>query len=291
MSPRNMCTRIAVATPTPTTIRKRLRVVLTTNLGNTCELDERTNLFPSIDGYYAINSLQPEKWNTLKLREYFQIAKELYQLSDCDALQLLGFFKNNLAEACRHLYIDGTQSTLHLDFDSPWRLSSKSISELSCMEHFTTHTFFKSFHQLFIVNSNILTNVLPQQPLAEQFPGRYLRIQRTFHRGHVIWAGCVLPNENAPIEVAALLLPCSEQSELNHYTELMEELERYLGPLVLASKSWSPKEQKPMHQSVLIQVLSALTASVEGLLKNELLTNQIPRDAVSAVLSSFELLY
>lgn len=210
----------------------------------------------------------------------------MYQLSDCDALQLLGFFKNNLTEACRHLYLNSNQSIMLLDFDSPWRLSAKSISELPTVEQFTTHTFFKNFHQLFIVNSNILTNVLPQQPLAEQFSGRYLRIQRTFHRGQVIWVGCVLPTQEAPIEVAALLLPSSEQTELKCCTQLMDELEQYLAPLVLASKSWTALEQKPKKHNVVMEVLTTLTTSMDELFKHT-----IPRDAVSAMLTSYEILY
>lgn len=243
------------------------------------------------DGCYATNQIRAEHWNTIKLLEYLHIAKNVYHLSDCAALQLLGFFKNNFTEACRHLCFDNSQADMILDFDTPWRINSKSISELPSVEHFTSNMFFRYFKQRFIVNANVLTNVLPRQSMAKQYSGRYMRIQRTFHRGNVIWAACVLPSQDAPIEVAALLLPAMDNDELNRCTHLMEELEQYLTPLVLASKSWTILKQESENADVLVQALNDCTASMQNLFNDEFLKSKLPRETVSALFSAYEILY
>lgn len=292
LSPKALCTKIAIANSSPTPIRKRLRLVQITNLSKPCSVLNKVNVLPVLesvslfDGCYATNKIRAEHWSTIKLLEYLQIAKGVYHLSDCDALQLLGFFKNNFTEARRHLCIDNSRSVMLLDFDSPWRLNSRSISELPSMEQFTSHTFFKNFHQLYIVNSNVLTNVLPQKSMAERFPGRYIRIQRTFYHGNVIWAACVLPSTDAPIEVAALLLPSMDSVKLQRCTLLMDELEQYLAPLILASKSWTVLEQESENADILIQVLNDFTASMQGLLDEEQLEDKLP-----ALLNTYEILY
>ncbi|TDG46785.1 hypothetical protein AWZ03_006832 [Drosophila navojoa] len=300
LSPKGLCTKIAIAKSSPTPILKRLRLIQITNFSNSCdELNKANvlNVFPALesvslfDGCYATNKIRAEHWNTIKLLEYLQIAKEVYHLSDFDAMQLLGFFKTNFTEACRHLLFDNSRHDIILDFDSPWRLNSRSIRELPPMEKFTSHSFFKNFQQLYIVNSNVLTNVLPQQSLAEKFPGRYIRIQRSFYRGNVIWVACALPSGDEPIEVVALLLPSMDSKEVKRCTFLMDELEEYLAPLILASKSWTVLEHESENADILIQVLNECTAAMQGLLNVEVLKNKLPRDAVGALLKTYEILY
>ncbi|KAH8395172.1 hypothetical protein KR222_005124, partial [Zaprionus bogoriensis] len=243
-SPSEMRVRMAIAAATPTTTRRGHRVALFTDAMPTpaglCHLPG--SIMPLIgaighlDGVYDV-SPKLENLTSLKLLQYLKLARDNYKLKDYDAMELLGFFKCDLSEACRHLANDGRGSNMLLDLDTPWRLQAKTIRESPGMKHMAAQKFYTNYQQIFIIDSSYLMNVLPQQPMAEQFAGRDVRIQRTFHGGDLLQVGCVLASEQEPFEVACLLLRSSDRNQLPRYTQLIDQLENYLAPLIMASKT------------------------------------------------------
>ncbi|EDW03126.1 GH11065 [Drosophila grimshawi] len=239
-----MCTKISVASPTPTTINKRFRVVLLTHKERTWDLNATPKLCPFygvfgiIDGYYSTNKIPSENGVGLKLAGFLHTAKERYQLSDYNALQLLNFFKYNLLDASRHLGGTGCPPKMLLEIDSPWRLISASICELARLDQFATQTSFTNYREWVNISSNILICVQPTDCMFQTYASRYLRLQRTYYRGRHIWVSCVLPDKHGPFEVNGLLIPTSKKATLRYYYGIMCDLEKCLAPLVLACMKW-----------------------------------------------------
>ncbi|KAH8273959.1 hypothetical protein KR044_006329, partial [Drosophila immigrans] len=237
--------RIAIATPTPTSLNKRHKVALIINLTTTWDPDNKsaptfTSSSP-FDGIYDANSQLTEICLRLKLSKFLQIAKDQYQLTDDDALELLAFFKNNISEACHHL--DGNELNgnppLRLEIDKPWRLHSKSIRELPGIKALSEHTYLMSLAEVFLLQPKTMLNVLPDVPIVKRFAGRYVRIQRTYHDGVVLRVGCALANSYDPFNIACILLPYEDDSNLcQFWAQLMHRLQLYMAPLVLASRPW-----------------------------------------------------
>lgn len=226
-SPNKTRIRVSIATARPTTTRRWHPVVIFKDQPTTChEEDANTNC-------------KEDNITTLQLLRYLKLCKETYSLKDYDAMELLSFFKNNLDEAMRQLTINGGQSNMFLQLDIPWRLQAKAIHESPGIKELEKQKFFTDYKRIFIIDTSYSFNVLPQQPMAEQFAGRNLRIQRTFHGENLLQSCCVLPNKQEPLEVASLLLHVSDKQQLYCCAKLMEQWEEYLAPLLTATKSWT----------------------------------------------------
>lgn len=240
---------MAIATATPTATRKCHRVVLfTEDLENTCHgLDDQPNkvhMFGQFDGFYDTNH---KKHNVTKLQllQFLKLAKSKYKLKDYDAMELLSFYKSNLVEACRHLSSNNNScgTNMLLDLDIPWRLQGKTIRESPGIKQMSAHKFFTNSKHIFVLDPTYSINVLPHRPMAEQFAGRDIRIQRTYHGDNLLQVGCVLANKHKPFEVASLLLHASDKKQLHNCTKMVDQLETYMAPLVMATKSCSSNER------------------------------------------------
>lgn len=256
LSPNERRSRIAIATATPTATRKCHRVVrFAEDLENTCHsLDDqanKVNLCGQFNGFYDTNPKQDNS-TKLQLLEFLKLAKNKYMLKDYDAMELLSFFKNNLREACRHLSFNNngsSQSNMLIDLDIPWRLQGKTIRESPGIEEMSAHKFFTNCNHIFVLDPSYSVNVLPHQPMAEQFAGRHIRIQRTYHRDNLMQVGCVLANKHKPFEVASLLLHASNKRQLQNCAKMVDQLETYMAPLIMCTKSWSSNER--IHHSAM----------------------------------------
>ncbi|KAH8377873.1 hypothetical protein KR093_007641, partial [Drosophila rubida] len=243
-SANQMRIRIAIATATPTALTKWHKVALISNWKSTwCPMNNPDlNSSGCLDGFYDANSQVTNICIRLKMCKFLQIAKDQYQLTDDDALELLAFFKNNITEACQHLdgnLLNGNPS-LRLEIDKPWRLLSKSIRELPGIEILSVHTYFATLGEVFLVEPKLMLNVLPAVPIVKRFAGRYVRIQRTYHDGSVVRAGCALANSYAEFEIACVLLPSDVDNNLGQvWAQMLHHLQLYMPPLVLASCAWS----------------------------------------------------
>lgn len=227
-SPHKRRIRVSIATATPTTTRRRHRVMIFTDLPTTCH-----------EGNSNRNRKEQDNSTTLLLLRFLKLCRETYRLKDYDAMELLSFFKNNLVEACRQLTNNGGQSNMFLNLDIPWRLQAKAIRDSAGIKHMPTQKFFTNYKHIFIVDTSYSFNILPQQPMAEQFAGRDVRIQRTFHGDNLLQISCVLPNKQDPFEVASLLLHVSDKKQLPGCTKLIDQWEVYLAPLIMATKAWT----------------------------------------------------
>ncbi|XP_051858329.1 uncharacterized protein LOC127565137 [Drosophila albomicans] len=210
-SSNQMRIRIAIATPTPTSLNKWHKVVLITNLETTWfPVNEPTlKACYQFDGVYDANSQLTNVHLRLNLLKFMQIAKDQYQLSDDDALELLAFFKTNISEACYHL--DGNNANgnlpLRLEIDKPWRLQSKPICKLPGVELLSDVTYLTMGGDVFLTQPNLLLNVLPRVPIVRSFSGRR-----------------------------------DDRDICQFWTQLMHHLQLYMAPLVLASRPW-PKNK------------------------------------------------
>ncbi|KAH8394300.1 hypothetical protein KR215_007463, partial [Drosophila sulfurigaster] len=242
-SSNQMRIRIAIASPTPTSLNKWHKVALITNLETTWfPANEQTlKVCYQFDGVYDANSQLTNVHLRLNLLKFMQIAKDQYQLSDDDALELLAFFKTNISEACQHL--DGNNANgnlpLRLEIDKPWRLQSKPICKLPGVELLSDATYLTMGGDVFLTHPNLLLNVLPRVPIVRSFSGRRVRIQRTYHDGLVLRVGCALANSYDPFDIACILLPSQDDRDISQFwIQLMHHLQLYMAPLVLASRPW-----------------------------------------------------
>lgn len=240
LSPNERRTRISIATATPTTTRRCHRVVtFTDDPLTTCH--DGPNILPlsgQFDGYYNTNP-KHDNISTLQLLRFLKLTKDIYRLKDHDAMELLRFFKSNLAEACRQLTNNDGRSNMLLNLDIPWRLQAKTIHESPGMKYLAEQKLFINYKQIFILDPSNSINVLPQLPMAELYAGRDFCIQRTFHGDNLLQVGCVLPNKQEPFEVASLLLHASDNKQLHCFRKLIDQLESYLTPLITATRSWT----------------------------------------------------
>lgn len=245
LSPNERRSRMAIATATPTATRKCHRVVqFTKDPENTCDgLDDQANkgdLCGQFDGFYDTNT-NKENLTTLQLLQFLKLAKNKYKLKDYDAMELLSFFKSNLVEACRHLSSNNNGNML-IDLDIPWRLQGKTIRESPGIKQMSAHKFFTNCKHIYVLDPSYSVNVLPHCPMAEQFAGRHIRIQRTYHGDNLMQVGCVLANKQKPFEVASLLLHAADKRQLQNCAKMVDQLETYLAPLIMCTKSWSSNE-------------------------------------------------
>lgn len=275
LSPNERRTRMAIATATPTAIRKCHRVVLfNEDLENTCHgLDDKPNrvhLFGQFDGFYNTN-IEKHNLTKLQLLQFLKLAKNKYKLKDYDAMELLSFYKSNLTEACRHLSSNNNgnngRTNMFLDLDIPWRLQGKTIRESPGIKQMSAHKFFTNSKHIFVLDPSYSINVLPHQPMAEQFAGRDIRIQRTYHGDNLLQVGCVLANQHKPFEVASLLLHAKDKRQLHNCAKVVDQLETYMAPLVMATKSWSSDERN--NHSSMFQVFPQAKPTKSLFIKTE----------------------